>query len=167
MKEAYKKYSYYAALWNKLYRKSVFKRLRLPDNYRASEDSYLLREIIWMTKYVKCTKDKLYYYVQRSGSITDKVDDMMVKCDINAVLHHLYFYNQSEEIELRDYASKFICDRIIHYYLGFKDRLNKETLKWLKEVLRRVSSRLWFSKHIRFKRKCKYFIYSHILMCRN
>lgn len=55
-------------VWNKLYKKELFKGIRYPIN-KIHEDEYIINDIIERCSHIKVISDSLYYYVQRQGSI--------------------------------------------------------------------------------------------------
>jgi len=60
---------YYITVWNKLYKKSIFDKIRFPEN-RIHEDEFLIHHIFNQCSRIVSIKNELYYYVQRSNSIT-------------------------------------------------------------------------------------------------
>lgn len=57
--------------WNKLYRASIFKTVRYPRG-KLHEDEYVLHEVYSQCFRTVYTDAKLYYYIKREGSISDK-----------------------------------------------------------------------------------------------
>ena len=58
--------------WNKLYKKELFDAVKYPKG-RVHEDEYIIHQLLYQCKRVVYTSCKLYYYVQRKGSITSKL----------------------------------------------------------------------------------------------
>ena len=58
--------------WNKLYKASIFKKLRYPIG-KLHEDEYILHEVYSQCLRTVYTDAKLYYYIKRQGSISDKL----------------------------------------------------------------------------------------------
>ncbi|MCH5275271.1 MAG: glycosyltransferase [Lachnospiraceae bacterium] len=54
--------------WNKLYKRSLFAELRYPKG-KLHEDEFLIHHLLHQCKRIVYTDGKLYYYLQRSGSI--------------------------------------------------------------------------------------------------
>ncbi len=59
---------HWTVAWNKLYIKNIFNNLRYPKG-RLYEDTFVIHKVMLHTKCVVCLSDRLYYYVNRSGSI--------------------------------------------------------------------------------------------------
>ena len=56
--------------WNKLYKRSIFARIRYPKG-KYHEDEFIFHELYDNAKRVVCISDKLYFYRKTSGTITD------------------------------------------------------------------------------------------------
>lgn len=61
---------YWVIACTKLYRSSIFNRVRFPVG-KLHEDEFVLHEILLQTSVVACTQERLYCYWQREGSITN------------------------------------------------------------------------------------------------
>lgn len=75
---------YYVVAWNKLYAKHIFDHIRFPVGKR-NEDVFIAHEVFWAADRITVLEKRLYYYVQRSGSImnskpTDKNLDEAEGC---------------------------------------------------------------------------------------
>lgn len=158
MIQAYKHYSYYTILWNKLYRKKIFFDIRFPDGH-IYEDSYLLRDIIYNADKIVSISERLYFYVQHNGSITAKNDEISITEDVSAIMYHIDYYRRYKDKELSAVACAFLGDRIVHYLSQFRKQLSKPCLKRLKHTLFVVMKQLSFSKTITLKRKIKYLLF--------
>jgi glycosyltransferase involved in cell wall biosynthesis len=64
-------------VWNKIYHKSVFDKLRFPVG-RLYEDGYVNYILYGVTDKISIISDALYYYVKRKGSITQTPDEQSV-----------------------------------------------------------------------------------------
>lgn len=62
---------YYIVMWNKLFKKSLFQGLRFPVG-KIHEDEFLIHRIVDRCTTISTVTDRLYYYIQRKGSITNK-----------------------------------------------------------------------------------------------
>lgn len=159
MIKAYKYYSYYAVLWNKLYKREVFNTIRLPKGC-APEDSYILKSVIESAGGAYTLSKKMYYYVQRKGSITDVINDKFSKDDIMAVRSHVEGYKKNGEYNLTMAADCYIGNRIVDYLTNSRSKFSHEHCIWLKKMLRKVLFEMMLSKEISLKRKIKYLILS-------
>lgn len=70
---------YYIVVWNKIYRREIFRDIRFPLQ-KLHEDEAVFHQMFFEAKQVVCIQDKCYYYRQRGGSlvtvqnIKDKID---------------------------------------------------------------------------------------------
>ncbi len=62
---------YYIVMWNKLFKKELFRDLRFPVG-KIHEDEFLIHRIIERCRIISTVKERLHNYVQRKGSITNK-----------------------------------------------------------------------------------------------
>ncbi len=62
---------HFVVVWNKLYKKEIFRTLKFPFG-KQHEDEFVIHRIIAQCKKVTCVENQLYYYMQRKGSIMDK-----------------------------------------------------------------------------------------------
>ena len=58
----------WVCVWNKLYKKELFREIRYPFG-KTHEDEYVLHALLWDIPRVACISYVGYYYVQRSSSI--------------------------------------------------------------------------------------------------
>ncbi len=63
----------FIALWNKLYRRSLFKGFAFPPG-RIHEDVFAAHELAFRCRKVACLPDALYHYVRHVGSISTTTD---------------------------------------------------------------------------------------------
>lgn len=68
---------FYVVFWNKLYRRSIWDGLRLPEGKRA-EDFYISYRFLSRAKTVAITDACLYFYVQQRGSVMHVHDDFSI-----------------------------------------------------------------------------------------
>ena len=77
-------YAYYVTAWNKLYPKKIFEELQFKEGF-VHEDEFFVHHLFSRCDSVATISDRLYLYVQRSGSITK------TKATIRS-LHGVYAY---------------------------------------------------------------------------
>ena len=61
----------YTVVWNKVYKKALFDNIRYPVG-RIHEDEFTAHLVLWNARKIAVTNQYLYYYLQRSTSITGK-----------------------------------------------------------------------------------------------
>lgn len=127
---------YYVVAWNKLYKKELFDQLRYPFGKR-NEDEFIIHHIIYRCKKIACTKDGLYYYTQRSGSIM--AQQFSVKnMDIGEALIDQYnFAKLNHHILLKNYA----VERLSYKMEGWKIYAEQDNICKLKYDELRKNSR--------------------------
>lgn len=82
---------YYIVMWNKLFKKDIFINLRFPEG-KIHEDEFLIHEIISQCEKTAITEERLYFYVQRKGSITNKKYSPKRLDIMEALFARAYFY---------------------------------------------------------------------------
>lgn len=91
----------------KMYRAELFMLLRYPIG-RLHEDEFLIHRLLYLARKVTVTKSGLYYYRQRSGSITNTIGPKNLMDAVEAYQDRLHFirekqWNDVEETVVRDY----------------------------------------------------------------
>jgi len=66
-----KGYAYYVTAWNKLYPRSIFDELKFKEGF-IHEDEFFVHHLFGRCSRIATICDPLYFYVQRSGSITQR-----------------------------------------------------------------------------------------------
>lgn len=62
-------WGYCVVAWNKLYKRELFKGLEYPVG-KIHEDEFIIESLVERCNKIIALKDRLYFYVQRNGSIT-------------------------------------------------------------------------------------------------
>lgn len=86
---------YYIVVWNKLYKRSIFHKLRFPVG-KQHEDEYVIHYIIDKCDIIVSVKEDLYYYVQRNGSIMSKKFNVK-NLDYGEALIDRYHFTKSKK----------------------------------------------------------------------
>lgn len=116
---------FYVVAWNKLYKKEIFSELRY-DEGKIYEDEYIFNLWLNKCKIISFVPDKLYYYVQRTGSITSdrKKGERFVY--IHEIFQRRYdyykLYNQMDL--LRKESEKYVRLMITFFYYFSKEEKN-------------------------------------------
>lgn len=102
---------FYTVVWNKLFHRSCFEQVRFPVG-KIFEDEFITYKLIHNTDKVAITKEKLYFYRQRTGSIvnTSKVDRK--KDFFEAYQERIEFYKKRQ---MFDFYYKMLC--LYRYWL--------------------------------------------------
>ena len=84
-------------VWNKLYKKELFKNIKFPVN-KNSEDIYVMHEIISSCKKIVYESIPKYYYVQRKNSIVNNINKINID-SIEASLHAVNYLKNNKELQ--------------------------------------------------------------------
>lgn len=87
--------------WNKLYKRSLFEQLRYPEG-KLQEDEFLIHHLLDICGRIVFTDRKLYYYLQRTGSIMGtlnwkSIEDGWQACEERLVFLQDHGYHQMAE----------------------------------------------------------------------
>ena len=81
----------YIPAWNKLYKREVWSNLRFPKG-KLHEDEYVIHDVFYNCNKISIIPNKLLFYVQREGSIMNKITDRNRLHISEAFLNRTYFY---------------------------------------------------------------------------
>ena len=82
--------------WSKLYRRSIWDNIRFPKG-RLHEDEFVFHEVMYQCETVAIVPERLYHYVQHSGSIMHSTYSIRSVDRIDAWLSRLSAFNQHHE----------------------------------------------------------------------
>lgn len=119
--------------WNKLYRRSLFNRVRFPKG-KIHEDEYIFCKIYRQATTVSCISDKLYYYRKHDGTITDGEGALSVLDRIEAICLRSRFYFENGWLEMPPKCEKSIY--IDLWYLVMQNKLSSAPANRRREVLK-------------------------------
>lgn len=109
--------------WNKLYKSCLFDKLRYEEG-KIYEDEFIAHRILYKCKYISVVDEKLYFYVQRKGSIVNSPFTTKKFDKVYAVKDRIDFLKEKNLMELKEKAEKSFIDYFIwNYFSGYK-RLN-------------------------------------------
>ncbi len=119
----------YTVVWNKLFHRSCFENLRFPEG-RIYEDEFITYKLIHQAERVAITNERLYFYLQRSGSIVNtKIMDRK-KDFFEAYQERIDFYRKRQ---MFDYYYKMLC---LYRYWLIDTKEKKEVSKNLSSKIR-------------------------------
>ncbi len=146
--------------WNKVYKKSLFDGISYP-NGRLHEDEYVVHRLAGASKRIVFTEGKLYYYVVRGGSITNRLNMQRID-DMRAALEDrvAFFKEQNEES-----LSQETADRLINSLIMFdkqaqdnKDENRKQILANVKQTIKALLEKETFCCTVEGKRQARLFL---------
>lgn len=140
--------SAYIVAWNKLYKKSLFDKLRYPIG-RLYEDEFITYKLLYYSNNITYLPLKLYYYMQREGSITSSKKESKERLDVIVAFKERLEFIYENDI---NYLGKETAQKYIYYlfsiYYNIKDNykdssdklylLRKDYKKILHIVLRYI-----------------------------
>ena len=124
------KFWYFVVTVSKLYSKNIFENIRFPEN-RINEDEFVIHEIFYNCKKIATIPNKLYYYVQRSGSITKSKKTIKNFDVIYAMFARVEFYKLNNLNSLIPGAVK-VCESM---YVNIRMNIKYKNLLELKQIL--------------------------------
>ncbi|MBO5342418.1 MAG: glycosyltransferase [Lachnospiraceae bacterium] len=153
--EHHKKW-YFTVVWNKLYRRYLFEHIQFLQG-KYHEDEYIAHHIYNHCNRISFIHDELYYYVQRTGSITD-VKNIRKEIDkAGAMLDRAVF---SIEHSLHNLTRICLDDliQILYGICSYKDCSEcSQEYKVLQKKYRSILSDVWKTS-IPFGEKLRYFL---------
>lgn len=81
---------YYVTAWNRIYDRELFDKIRFPKG-KISEDMFIVCSLFETAKQIAVITDRLYYYVQRNGSIMHSKPDIK-QLDRVEAYYFIYVY---------------------------------------------------------------------------
>lgn len=145
--------------WNKIYKRSLFDNLRYKEGV-ICEDEFLAHRIFYKCSKISIINQKLYYYIQRKGSIVNSPFSSKDFDKIYAMKDRLDFLNEKRITNLIDKAEKSFIDYFVcNYFLGYQRLENIEyELKRLKKDFNSVFYKILDNKFISLNEKITLFI---------
>lgn len=123
-------------LWDKLYKREVFAKIRLPEG-RIYEDSATMYRLLYNTDKVINCNSVLYYYFENCDSTVNKQFSLK-RLDILIFIQEMIeFFTENDEKELLDWANRYYLFTIADLYIkANKSNLDSSILKELKRKLK-------------------------------
>lgn len=144
---------------NKLYKKELFTNIRYPIG-KIHEDEATTYKILYKSKKNIIIRKKLYFYRNNPNSITKRKFNLKRLDIIDVLKERIYFFEERNEIELRDKTIKTYLFTLIYMYWNCKKYINDLTIDKQKEFLKeyRIYYRIVIkSKYISIKSKLAIF----------
>ena len=120
--------------WNKLYKRELFRELRYTEG-RIHEDEFIIHKLLYNTNKVVYTPLRLYYYVQRIGSITQSTFNVKRLDAIYAFSERLKYFREKDLKDLEFKTQIFYLQLFFTSYYKVKSEINncEKELKELKK----------------------------------
>lgn len=128
---------YYILPWNKLYKKTLFNKIRFPQGL-IYEDEYIAHKVFFIAKNVMCLSECYYYYLQRKASILGGSSNIKKADKLLAKLDRIKFYKKLALRDLRYKANKDFIDLYFWSYVCIQEEFgyNHEKLKEMRKIYR-------------------------------
>lgn len=169
----YHKYNIDIVTWNKLYKKELFNNIKFPEG-KIYEDFATIPFLIDKANGICCTNQKMYYYVQREGSINNdsnfnvKIYDLTENLKImedfiggkysriyKDIIPGILFFNI---IAINQMIKFNRCDENTEYISGIQDKVKK----YKKNII--FSNRLTISQKAKLVLLSNFKLYKKILL---
>lgn len=143
-----------AVLWNKLYKKDIFKNILFIEG-KGIDDEYVVHEIFFEAKKVAIVNNKLYFYFMSENSQMRSSPSLKILDSIEAIEGQMSFFEKKDLIYLKEmlyyrYYSSLINDI---YFLKKYFPFEKDKISTLKKKNKKVY-RAFISKYVPFRDKC-------------
>lgn len=135
---------YSVVAWNKLYEIKLFDSIRYPSN-RLFEDEATTYKLIYHSNQIARTYQKLYYYRQRDGSISNTIDANKLDQKILALNEKCNYFEEKNEKEILEFCEAKLCILMISHFDDcdklydddnrkkyFYKTIKKRYIKWIK-----------------------------------
>ena len=120
---------HFVPAWNKLYKRKIWDKLLFPKG-KLHEDEYVIHKVIKKCKSISIIGDKLYYYVQRNGSIMNTITDRNRLDGTEALLERTEFLLKYDKIEQATFCFEGAINKMLmNVKLEDKEREKKILLK--------------------------------------
>ena len=142
----------YVMVWNKMFRKEIFNKLRFADMF--CEDGQIILSIIDNCKRISYLPETKYYYRRRKSGITGKKKEIILFNNMKWIKEHMVKLKKTNRIRLYYAAQKLYISKITENYLYCK----KETRVKLKRSLKKEIKLFVKNSEYRHIVKLKYMI---------
>lgn len=144
----------FAIVWNKLYRREVFKDLEFAN--MLCEDAHIILSVVDNCKKIFYLPEILYFYRRRKSSTINGKRGVLLQNDMKWIGEHMKTYKITDRMYLFAKAQKLYISRILEKYCYCE----KEKRKTIKNSLKEEVKKLLKNPYITKKIKIKYFITS-------
>lgn len=146
-------------VWNKLYKKELFNKLRFPKG-KINEDEFTTYKIFYNIDNIATTEQKLYYYRYSPDSIMNKKFNKKRLDVLEALEERIEFFKTKNEKELYDLTLKKYANMLIKYYKLCKKNIDdSKCSKLIIKKFRQNYKEIIKLEKINRKSKIKYCIF--------
>lgn len=130
----------FTVVWNKLYRKELFQKVRFPVG-KVHEDEFTTYKVVHLSSKIAFFDMPLYYYTQRDGSIMSKKFGKNNLLILDAYHERLLYYSQRNMFDW--YEKVLFMYRL--YLMQFRKKIIESSptdIIWLKKYQK------WYKEHV-------------------
>ena len=125
-------------IWNKLYKRTLFENIRFPFG-KWHEDTFTIHEILFGCSRIALDPQKLYYYVQREGSISHSHSSFKRLDDVEAYYERVRFYEKNGLQKLIPAVVNVMMNKYAER-VAYLDASLETTKKRIREIKKMVRS---------------------------
>ena len=122
--------------WGKLYKSSLVKDLRFPENIKCFEDYSTLFKIFDKAEKVVRSNDKLYHYIQRDDSLSHDLSPKTAYYFHIAIMEVFRFWQGTRKVENQQKIAKNFVKKLLMVLKRILRQTSKEEMKNEKEAIR-------------------------------
>lgn len=151
LKNLNEKYSIaYNVLWNKLYKKELWRDIRFPEG-KIHEDEFVIHRIYYFAKKIIRTNQKLYFYRRHRESIMGKKFNLSRLDKLEALTERAEFYREKNRKILYQEELKYVLkyNRLLYKQVEDHKKDNKSVLKNLRMQYRKELVNLIRTKYVK------------------
>lgn len=138
--------------WNKLYKKSLFNDVKYKEGY-LHEDEYIIHHLLNKVEKIKKINLKLYYYIQREGSIMSSLSIKRMTDTIEAYEDRIKLIKNEPELSEFLYMSMLtllsLCKTL---YIKMKNGMNQEDTEIANKILKSTFKKWYECIPTKYKR---------------
>lgn len=142
----------YFVLWNKLYKRSLFKNIEFPLG-KLHEDEFVTYKIYYKTKRAVLLKDCMYSYYKRLGSITNTYSVNRLESFIEYNKLRINYFKKKDREIFNSMLYVFYITLFQNYEMCNKARFSRKQKKTLTLLAKEYYKEFCTIKRIKFKSK--------------
>lgn len=144
-------------VWNKIYKKELFEKIRFPKG-KNSEDRYVVPRLIKNAKEVYYNSSPIYYYLQRDESIVHSKEK--INFDALDADNYLVKYIEENYKELEKLAQKSLINDslIIYNKMYLQNKMNKNMERRIYKNIKKYYIKIKKKENVKFRIKVNLFL---------
>ena len=147
--------TYYTVIWNKIYKRQLFERLRFPVG-KIHEDNYILYDLIDACRTIAFSDKIVYYYLQKSDGIMRSGRSVKNLAAPEAFLNMTEQFRGVEQWPYAAFSLDFAIRELLLKEFGENGKKSAE-YKALKRRARRTCRSIWI--HLPVPKKIRFFLF--------